>query len=136
MPLVERREHALDPGAIARPACYPLRKCAAIAVSAHHTLFEHHAMFRHLQLQRWQVQDLPSLRVGLAGHLGQRRTAGHTLRRLVDTGLIGDGHLLQRRAWMAQLTTRLSARGLTQRARLWCKTITGRRLAAVAAIRG
>ena len=83
-----------------------------------------------------QVKDLPALRVGLTGHLSQRRTAGHALRRLVDACLIRDGHLLQRRAWMARLASGLSARGLTQRTRRFCKTVTGRGLAAVAAIRG
>ena len=84
MRLVEIREHALDPSAIARPARHPRRKRAAIAVSARRTLFEHHAMFSHLQLQGRQVKDLPALRVRLTGHLGQRRTAGHALRRVVD----------------------------------------------------
>jgi hypothetical protein len=93
-------------------------------------------MFSHLQLQGRQVKDLPALRVGLTGHLSQRRTAGHALRRLVDACLIRDGHLLQRRAWMARLASGLSARGLTQRTRRFCKTVTGRGLAAVAAIRG
>src|SRR5713101_31112 len=136
MALVEIREQALDPGTTARPARHPLRKYAAIAVAARRTLFAQHAMCSHLQLQGRQVKDLPALRVGLAGHRGQRCTAGHALHRLVDACLIRDSHLLLRRTWMARLATGLSARGLTQRARLFGKTVTGRRLAAVAAIRG
>jgi hypothetical protein len=69
-------------------------------------------MCSHLQFQGRQVKDLPALRVGLAGHL------------------------LQRRAWMARLASGLSARGLTQRARLLGKTVTRRWRATVATIGG
>ncbi len=47
--------------------------------------------------------------------------------------LIRDGYLLQRCARMARLAAGLSARGLTQRARLFRNTVTGRWLAAVPA---
>jgi hypothetical protein len=109
MPLVEIREHALDPSAIARPTRNPLRKGAAIAVSARRTRFEQHAMFGHLQRQRGQVKDLPSLWGKLTDHVRQRCPTGHALRRRMDAPLIRDGHLVQRRAGMAQLAAGLSA---------------------------
>jgi len=134
MRLVERRQHALDPSAIACPAGHPRRKRAAMAVAAPRTRFEHHTMFGHLQLQGREVKDLPALWVRLADHVRQRCTTGPTLLRGMDERLIRDGHLLQRCAWMARLASGLSARGLTQRARLFRKTVTGRWLAAVAAL--
>jgi hypothetical protein len=90
----------------------------------------------HLKFQGRQSKDLPPLLGQPTGHLTKPGPTGRTLLRRVGEDLIRLGHLLQGRARMIRLPTRLFARSLPQRAGLFGRAVTRRRLTTVAAIDG